>query len=189
MITMENYNIINTYATIFAAIGTISAVVLSLYFAYSNRRISLKIHAGMYKGSQDNKDFILIKILNNGNRTVTISEHFGFEFGLFRKKNLIIGFKNIDWNQSTRFPCKLYDGDEAVVVIPMEQEYGDYLETFYKDFLIDSPRVNINTLKLQIFPNLGNTIKVKLDKSIKDAIREFTDTKKTNKTLERNSLP
>jgi hypothetical protein len=28
MITMENYNIINTYATIFAAIGTISAVIV-----------------------------------------------------------------------------------------------------------------------------------------------------------------
>ncbi len=186
MVTIENYNIINTYATIFAAIGTVSAVILSLYFAYSNRRISLKIHTGIYQGSEDNKDFILIKILNTGNRAVSISEHFGFQFGLFSKKNVIIGFKNIDWNQSTRFPCKLYDGDEAVVVIPMEQEYGDYLETFYKDFLIDSPKININTLRLQIFPNIGDTIKVKLDKSIKDDIRKYTRTKETNKTLERN---
>ncbi len=182
MVTMENYNIINTYATIFTAIGTVSAVVLSLYFAYSSRKISLKIHTGIYKGSQDNKDFILIKILNNGNRTVTISEHFGLEFGFFRKKNVLIGFNNIDWNQSSKFPCKLYEGDEAVVIIPIEQNDGNYLETFYKDFLIDSSRINIYTLKLQIYPNLGNTVKIKLDKSIIDAIHNFRLSRKTNKT-------
>ena len=59
-------------------------------------------------------------------------------------------------------------------------------EAFYKDFLIDSPKININTLRLQIFPNIGDTIKVKLDKSIKDDIRKYTRTKETNKTLERN---
>ncbi len=173
MVTAENFNIINTYAMIFTAIGTISAVVLSLYFAYSSRKIALKIHTGIYQGSQDTKNYILIKVLNNGNRAVTISEHFGLEFGFFRKKNIIIGFKNIDWNQSSNFPCKLYDGDEAVVIIPIEQSDGNYLENFYKEFLIDSPMININTLKLQIYPNLGNTIKVKLDKSIKDAIHDF----------------
>jgi hypothetical protein len=186
MVTIDNYNIINTYATIFAAIGTISAVILSLYFAYSSRKIALKIHTGIYQGSQDNKDFILIKILNKGNRAVTISEHFVLEFGFFWKKNVIIGFKNIDCNQSSKFPCKLYEGDEAVIIIPIEQSYGNYLENFYKNFLINSPIININTLKLQIYPNLGNTIKIKLDKSIKNAIHGF---RKTNKTSERNSLP
>jgi len=38
-ITTDNYNIINTYATISAAIGTILAVILSLYFAYSNKKV------------------------------------------------------------------------------------------------------------------------------------------------------
>lgn len=173
MVTMENYNIINTYATIFAAIGTISAVIVSLYFAYSNRKISLKVHTGIFQGSQDNKDYILIKILNDGNRAVTISEHFGLEFGFPKKKNVIIGFKYIDKNQSSKFPCKLYEGDEAVVIIPIEQSDGNYLEHFYNDFLIDSPMININTLKLQIYPSLGNTIKVKLDRSIKNAIHDF----------------
>lgn len=173
MITMENYNIINTYATIFAAIGTVSAVIVSLYFAYINRKISLKIHNGIYQGSRDNKDFILIKILNNGNRAVSISEHFGLQFGLFKKQNVIIGFNNIDWSQSSTFPCKLYEGDEAAVIIPIEQDDGNYLEDFYKKFLIDSPMININTLKLQIYPNIGNTIKVKLDRSIKNAIHNF----------------
>ena len=173
-VTTDNYNIINTYATIFDAIGTISAVILSLYFAYSNRKVSLKIYNAIYQGSQDNKDFILIKILNNGNRPVTISEHFGFEFGFPKKRNIIIGFNNIDWTLSSKFPCKLYDGDEAVVIIPIEQDDGNYLEDFYKEFLINSPMININTLKLQIYPNLGKTIKVKLDRSIKNAIHDFT---------------
>lgn len=173
MVTMENYNIINTYATIFAAIGTISAVIVSLYFAYSNRKISLKIHNGIFQGIEDNEDYILIRILNDGNRAVTISKYFGLQFGFFRKKNVIIGFNNIDWSRSSTFPCKLYEGDEAVVIIPIEQSDGNYLEDFFKNFLVDSPMININTLKLQIYPNLGNTIKVKLDRSIKNAIHDF----------------
>lgn len=174
MVTMENYNIINTYATIFAAIGTISAVIVSLYFAYSNRKISLKVHTGIFQGSQDNKEYILIKILNDGNRAVTISKHFGLEFGFFRKKNVIIGFKYIDQNQSSNFPCRLYEGDEAVVAIPIEHNDDNFLENLYNDFLKNSPMININTLKLQLYPNLGNTIKIKLNKSIKDAIHDFT---------------
>ena len=135
MINMENYNIVNTYATIFAAIGTISAVIVSLYFAYSSRKISLKVSANIFIGTEDNQEYILIRIINDGYRNVKISQFIAWQFGMFRKTNVMVGEKYIS-NQLDALPSVLYEGEEKVIILGVEQENGEnYFENLFNDFM------------------------------------------------------
>jgi len=97
-LAQEEWEFINAFAPWFSALGTVLAVVVSLYFSYSNRKTSLMISASIFEffqeGSQETEDYILIQITNTSYKDVVI-KNFSWEFGLFKKRYIMPGFNTL----------------------------------------------------------------------------------------------
>jgi len=71
----EQWAFINTFAPWVSAVGTLLAVIVSLYISYSTRKISLKIYSDIYIFNEYEKDeeYIGIYVINTGYRTVFLN--------------------------------------------------------------------------------------------------------------------
>ena len=178
--TQQDWEFINTFAPWFSALGTLLAVIVSLYFSYSSRKISLMISASIFdffqEGIQETEDYILIQITNTSYKDVII-KNFNWEFGLLKKHYIMTGFTAIDQTKSTPLPAKLKEGEMAQIAIKIDDVSGNYLENFYQDFLKDSSFINIHTLKINVCPSIGKCFKQKIDKTLKS---EFLNIRKQN---------
>ena len=80
----ETWEFINSFAAWFSAAGTIAAVITALYLATQDRRIHLKVTAGIrlviseYRGVE-NEDLIVIRVTNVGHRSAKITGVFSTE--------------------------------------------------------------------------------------------------------------
>ena len=82
MLTNLNWNFINRVSGLLTAIGTLSAVIVSLWLALRDSRIRLKVHVGIRKIFFERKiyehpglepDFLDIAVTNVGRRVVTVT--------------------------------------------------------------------------------------------------------------------
>jgi hypothetical protein len=86
----ETWKFINTFAPWLSAVGTISAVITSLYLARKSRRIHLKVDAGLRTLVQQGspaKEYVAITVVNRGDRAATI-QSIGWKIGFFRKRTV-----------------------------------------------------------------------------------------------------
>jgi len=92
LIDHNTWQFINSFAPWLAAIGTLLAVILSLYLARRDRNIRLTVDAGLVvmvpDGGGSSEDIIMISATNIGHRSVVLTSFFGkLEF----LKSTIIG--------------------------------------------------------------------------------------------------
>ena len=116
MIDKSTWEFINTFAPWFAAIGTLAAVIVSLYLARQDRRIKLMVSAGHRKmvtpGKQGkHPDYIVISVTNVGHREAQVTG-LGWEVGLIKKEQayqsiILDGF-------SSSIPVRLKDGEKLL---------------------------------------------------------------------------
>lgn len=177
--SIDELKFINTFAPWFSAIGSISAVITSLYFSYTNRKISLEVSASVFQFAENDssEDYVFIQITNTGYRTVML-RNFSWEIGLFKKKIIGIGFNNIDGSKSTPFPCKLEEGQMAQIAIKIHRDTGNYLEEFYNDFLKKYPKFIIKTLSIVVYPTIGKEFKSRVHKTLIDELNFYKKRKK-----------
>lgn len=163
----ETWQFINTFAPWLSAIGTLSAVVISLYLATKDRRIALRVDASLKTLIQTgarSQDFATISVVNVGRREATITG-IGWKIGLIRKTNLfqVPGAPLY----STRLPSKLHDGESASYFMSVQPDPAGYDwvgET--KKHLGKFPRLRVLTMKAQVFTSVGKTVEVRVDHSI-----------------------
>jgi hypothetical protein len=165
---VDTWKFINTFAPWFSAIGTLSAVSVSLFLARSEKPIKFEILAGhriiIQPGTGRNyPEYLLISAINTGHRIATIT-NVGWEVGLFRKRHAIqVVHKDI---YSSGLPAKIDDGEEARWMIPLDLD-RNWIESFSKDFLMPYPRWNLFWMKLQIHTSVGKTFKRRIEKSLR----------------------
>jgi hypothetical protein len=123
MSTRDTWDFINTFAGWFSAIGTFAAVAVSLYLAMRDSRIHLRVNAGIWRifGSGnpeiDDKDLVLIAVVNVGRRTAKIT-------GIFWRNVLTRGVYlrqnpgESPW--SAQIPAKVEDGDEVNFTVRLD---------------------------------------------------------------------
>lgn len=170
--TIEDWKFINTFAPWLSALGTLLAVAVSLYISFSTRKINLKISSGIYTFNENDvdEDYLGIQVTNVGFRTVYLNNYVSISFqagGFLNRTNIGIGHKYIDSDKSSKFPCKLGENEVAQLFIKINNDDGNWLESFKKDHF--SCR-KISSLKIIVFPNIGKPFKVKPDKSIVKAL-------------------
>ena len=88
----HTFQILNTLGTWLAGIGTLSAVIVSLYLARRGSKIKLKINAGhriLVGSTMEGKypDYCSIRIVNTGFRQANLTE-LGWKVGLIKKEYL-----------------------------------------------------------------------------------------------------
>ncbi|QOQ70277.1 hypothetical protein [Photobacterium damselae] len=167
--TTEDIQFWSMVGTWVAGIGTILAVTLSLYLAISERRVSLFITSDVYD-FDDGSEKMIIKIVNNGSRPVTISNHacIALQSGWFKKKCLGIGTSYISFPNDDRYPCQLNSGDCLNFGINLNNQDGNWLVNLKSNFLQNR---SLSSLRIIVYPNGSKPIKAKLGKSIMQRLK------------------
>jgi hypothetical protein len=101
MPTKADWTFINTFAGWLSAVGTLLAVVVSLYLAMRDFRIRLRVNVGIRKlfvgagthNVEDAPDFIIISVANVGRRPAKVT-------GLFWKKPVVAAPRVADAGRS-----------------------------------------------------------------------------------------
>lgn len=162
--TITFWSMVGTWV---AGLGTISAVVTSLWLARKQEKIDLKVMAGHRQivtvGSKYVPDYCMIKVTNCGVRPAKIT-NISWEYGPLTKKNHLIqlfGFPDSD-----DIPKVLNEGEEACFLIPFSNlmSEGTWISTFPKKI----SQSGINSLKVCIYTSVGQVFKVKIEKGLKE---------------------
>ena len=182
MIKQETLQILNTIGTWLAGIGTLSAVIVSLYLARRESSTSIKVSAGhrilVTPGQKAKPDYCTIRIVNVGFRPAKITG-VGWKVGFLKKK---YGIQTVHGNSlSSQMPVKLEHGDEATYFIDFvgDGTYPNWIDEFAKDFLGKTPRLNSLTLKVQAFTSVGKTFEKHIEKGLRQRLIEAALKQKT----------
>jgi hypothetical protein len=170
--TRETWQFINTFAPWFSAIGTLCAVIVSLYLARNRVKVRLRITAGhrVLAGLETRTlpEYLLIAVINMGFRPARITG-VGWKVGLFKRQYAV---QVVDRGEfSSPLPVDLNDGQEARYLIPFECP-ADWLNQFSNDFVGQPVRLRVRTLKLQVSTSIGKTFERKVEKNLRKKIIE-----------------
>lgn len=173
----DKINLFNACGAWFAAIGTFSAVTLSLYLASRDRRIRLKISAGhrivVTQGSSETEhpDFCSISVVNVGFRKATITG-IGWKVGIFKKRYSIQTPSPSPYSSS--MPVSIEDSEEAKWLIPFKAQgnYPNWVDSFAKEFIGKYPKIQARTIKLQIFTSTGKVFERRIEKGLQRRLIE-----------------
>jgi hypothetical protein len=164
----ETWQFINTFAPWFAALGTFSAVIVSLYLAFNNRRLNLNITVNLTtiqdEGTVIGK-YVSISAVNLGAREVTI---IGVGWSLPFKKTSLYQIPGAP-KYSTKIPARLRDGEEADFFMPVQPGQGDehWIPKVTK-YLGWAPRLKVRFLRAYVRTSVGKTFRTRLGRHVRD---------------------
>lgn len=151
-----------------ASIGTVSAVVASLYFSFNQNRIKFKVIVGHRKVvsglTKDIPDYCIINVVNIGSKPAKIIS-VGWRAGYFKKKvSFIQIFKNPGYDD---VPKTLEEGEDATFGVPfnLNNDDEDWIVSFPKA-VTEKSKSNLNSLKLWVHTSHGQTFTVKPEKGL-----------------------
>lgn len=181
LLDQDTWKFINTFAPWLSAIGTLSAVALSLYLARRDKNIRLEVSAGhrivVGPGSQEPyPEYLSIYVVNVGHRDAQIT-NIGWKVGVFRKHHAVQS--TINDGISSTIPVRLKDGEEAKFLIPLNME-TNWLREFGEKMLYPLPWLQARSIKIQAFTSVGDTFEARIEKSLRQKIL---------KALENNEHP
>lgn len=157
-----------------ASFGTVAAVITSLWFAYNQNKIKLRVTVGHRKifsrGSEEVPDYCIIKVVNLSNKPAKL-ENIGWRAGIWRSKTSVIqlfgtpGFDDI--------PKVLTEGQDATFAVPfrLNGNDDDWIVRFPKS-MTKASSLNIYSLKLWVHTAQGQTFVVKPEKGLIDQLKK-----------------
>lgn len=168
----ETWKFINTFAPWLSAIGTLAAVIVSLYLARSEKPIKLEIRAGhrmMIEQGQKGEPTPLLYIgaTNRGYRPAIIT-NIGWKLG-FLKNRYAIQMTTGAIQGSSTMPVKIDDGEEAKWLLSLERD-DNWVKRFSREFLMPNPRLNLFWLRLQIHTSIGKTFNARIEKGLREEL-------------------
>ncbi len=183
----ETWKFINTFAPWLSAIGTIAAVVVSLYLARQGSSIKLNITAGHrlratpgIKGPYP--EYLVINIVNIGYRDVQIT-NIGWKIGFF-KKQMQHAIQLIEPDgMSSPLPVWLKYGEQANYFIPLGLK-REWLENFIKDFYKYHTKSRVKHTKVWVSTSLGKTLESTIEDGLQKIILEYIENKRSKEQAE-----
>jgi hypothetical protein len=180
--TANDWILVNTFAGWLSAIGTLLAVIVSLWLARRDSRICLRIMVGLrkiflerrlYERPADEPDFLFIGVTNIGRRVATVT-------GLLWKNRLVRGYLFQMPGEppiSAQIPTTLHDGEEADFVVPMSAFAASSNPADVRR-LIPRPRMlTIFFLRMLVRTSTGELFAAPLEKELRKWILSFAEGK------------
>lgn len=169
----DTWKFINTFAPWFSAIGTITAVILSLHLARRDKHIRLEVTGGhrliVTPGVPGpHPEYLVINIVNVGHREAQI-KNIGWKVGIFKKRYAVQTTTND--GTSSPLPIRLKDGEEAKYFVPLNEE-TKWSERFAKDMLKPFPRLQAYFVRVQAFTSVGDTFESRIEKGLREKLIE-----------------
>lgn len=166
----ETWRFINTFAPWLSALGTILAVVVSLYLATRDRRIRLKVAAGIrtivFAGQtlESGVKVISIRVTNVGFRTATVTSVF-WRVGLFRK--VILEQVPSTIPSSSSLPATIADGREASYPLELSEFERMNIEGFRKSASSWFPKFFVRPIKIGVSTSTGKVFLSRIEPSLR----------------------
>lgn len=169
-----NWQLINSFADWFSAIGTIGAVVVALYLARQDKRIRLRVSAGhRVLVSQGMKgpppQYLAIRVTNVGHREVQVTG-IGWRIGLLKKSYAEQTIMRDD--VSSTLPARLRDGEEVCYYIPLFDEVN-WLGHFIEKMLSPNLKWRLRFTYVRIFTSVGKIFEEPLEQGLKKRIVSY----------------
>ena len=171
MFDKDTWRFVNTFAPWFSALGTLLAVITSLWLARRSSRLALRVFPAIIKTVYQDEyrtqtsEFVKISVVNHG-RTAVVTG-----FGWLRLMR--IG-KRKHWvilppggTHTTSFPKKLEFGEEASILLPTATFNKDaewFLQAIRSAWF---PRLEVRLLRVVVFASTGQQFRVALDKHLR----------------------
>jgi len=179
--TIQLWGIIGTWV---AGIGTVSAVIVSLWLAYHQGKVKLKVYAGhrliITSGSSSRPEYCSIRVVNVGNRPANVTS-VGWEAGWFKNKKHFVqvfgtpGFDDV--------PKVLHEGQEANFMVPLRLEGNDedWIVRFPKSLVGESGHVSyIKRLKVVVGTSVGQMFRIRVENNLVEKLLESYEANKAN---------
>lgn len=178
-IKLQLWSVIGTWI---AGIGTLSAVVTSLWLAYHQGKVRLNVVAGhsllIYQGTQNTPEYCIVKVVNVGSKPAKIVS-VGWEAGYLKNKvHMIQIFGTPEFDD---VPKMLQEGEEANFGVPLRMPGNeeDWIISFPKHLNKDNKN-RIKSLKAVVHTSVGQTFKVKAEKKLIEKLEESLKVNKLN---------
>ena len=183
MIRGIDWNFINSFSGWLSGLGTLLAVIVSLWLARRDSRVRLKVHVGIrkvlverkvYERLAEEPDFLFIAVTNVGRRVATVT-------GLLWKNRLVRGRWVFQMPGeaplSAQFPAQLHDGDEAHFAVPLAGLASVNGPTDFKP-LIPRPRMlTVQFLRMLVRTSTGEFVSAPLEKELRKWFLAFVEGK------------
>jgi len=180
------WEFINSFSPWLAALGTIAAVIVSLYLARRDKRIRLEVSTGVrlmvtpgMKGKHP--EYLTIRIVNIGHREAQVI-NIGWKVGLFKKQYAVQ--TTIRDRLSSDMPVCLKDGEIATYYIPLDEK-SEWISDFARDFLARNPKFRSRFIKVAAYTSVGTNFEARIEKGLRERlIKEADGFTSSNKSLE-----
>ena len=170
----ETWRFINSFAPWLSAIGTLLAVITSLYLARRGNRISLKLILGIRKvaalggGTDHGQELIWLNIVNLGRRAATITSLHWRPLPWKRWGLIWLAPSNI---YSSRFPVTLNDGQEANYALEIERFRENFRDFARKQYSGHFGGLKLHFLRVCVSTSTGAVYKKKPEKPLRELLR------------------
>ncbi|MDT8370729.1 MAG: hypothetical protein RQ783_01910 [Gammaproteobacteria bacterium] len=169
-----DWQLINSFSGWLSAVGTILAVVVSLYVSFSARSTKISITSGVYIFDEGGKniEYLGIFVQNVGFRAFYINNEscISIRVGWLKKRYIGIGRNYIDFTKSSTFPCKVGEGEQAKLFFRLHDQQSNWIDGLKEDLL---QGISLASLKIVVFPSIGKSA---VRRFSKDIMREFKKT-------------
>ncbi len=171
--SQETWRFINTFAPWISALGTISAVMLSLYLARRDKIVRLEVSAGhrliVTPGAPGPwPEYLSINIVNVGHRDAQIT-NIGWKVGILRKQHAVQ--TTINDGMSSPLPVRLRDGEEAKYLIPLN-DTTRWLEDFGTKMMTPFPWLQSFFVRVQVFTSISKIFEAPIEKGLRQKLVE-----------------
>ena len=183
---METWKFINTFAPWLSAIGTLTAVCISVWLARRDKYIRLAVSANTQRLISLNEpnrpcvDIVFLAVTNIGHRSATIKK-FYWSTGFFWKKKVEfvgINLPNAQVLESSPLPIKLTDGEEANYFFKINA-ITNYLNKFLFEITNTQfpSRRQLASLKIAVETSTGEIFEAPIGEDLKRWLRLPEDRK------------
>ena len=176
IIDETTYKLLTIAGSWLAGIGSLSAVITSLWLARRTNTIRLGIIANHVQiitpGIKGSPDYMQISIVNKGVRPANITS-VGWAVGLFKKQYAVQLFGD---TYSDTLPKLLNEGEEVKLLVKFHDNLGDddWIISFPKKFLFKNPKFRTATMKSVVYTSVGQNFKKRIEKTLRKVLLKAT---------------
>ena len=177
MSDQQTWQFINTFAPWLAALGTLAAVVTSLYLARRADRIVLEVRVGIrllaVRGGRPGHgtELLWVNITNLARRSATLTTLHWRPVPWRKAGFLWLAPEN---SYSSPFPITLTDGQSANYAIPTSYFRKNFAGFARETFSGFGGWIRLRFLRFQVFTSTGRSFTVKPEKPVLQQLRAIT---------------
>lgn len=173
-VSKSHWDLINSFSNWLSAIGTIAAVIVSLWLASRAWRLQAKVSVGhriiIQTGARgEYPEIMVFQIVNTGERPIRVKS-IGWRTGIFRWKRFAPQMH--DQQQSSPLPIELSHGQEASWIVPLNPGDDGWMIKFTDKMLKPRLRYACATLRAEFHTSIDHTFSIKPEAGLLRRIRQ-----------------